>query len=251
MNKSGKREYLYQKTVASKTISVWDENNQRILAFDNDNSQTSINLSKPHDLLLSYLVPMMASIQLSSKSENKILIIGLGGGAMIHYLNKFYPQSCITVIESVPEVIAIANKYFNLSSKQADLELVLADAFIFMKENKTKYDVILSDLPLMDYPHYQALFELCYRSLSDDGVCAFNAPCFSQEAAKSLILSWNQQFHYQALSIPVKNSSNLVLIAYIERDVNDVIQSLIDQKKLGKLIAKDPLLGHIRSDFSY
>lgn len=73
------------------------------------------------------------------------LILGLGGGTLITLLNKYYPGIKITVIEFDPMIIDIAAKYFGIVASP-DLAIIHADAFSWIKNNKTKFDTVIFDI---------------------------------------------------------------------------------------------------------
>mgnify|MGYP001613220136 CR=1 FL=1 len=76
-------------------------------------------------------------------SCRSILVLGVGGGTVIHLLHKRYPKALITAVDIDPKMIEIGKKYFGLS-RVPNLELVIADAKDY---NKTaEYDLIVVDL---------------------------------------------------------------------------------------------------------
>ena len=79
------------------------------------------------------------------KFEN-ILVLGVAGGSVIKTLTdeiKF--KGKITGVEIDANVIAIANKYFDLD-KVPNLEIVIDDAFEYVLRTKLKYDLIIIDI---------------------------------------------------------------------------------------------------------
>ncbi len=80
------------------------------------------------------------------RNFNNILVLGMGAGSVIETLRKkFKNEGKITAIEIDPVVVDIAKKYFKVDAF-SQLEIVVADAFAFVKENKSNYDFILVDL---------------------------------------------------------------------------------------------------------
>ncbi|MBL4798434.1 MAG: methyltransferase domain-containing protein [Oleispira sp.] len=79
----------------------------------------------------------------------RVLVLGVGGGAVMQMLNEFFHCEKITGIEMNATHIEIAKKYFNLNGK--NIELVEADALTWVKNNSTrnnneKFDIIIDDL---------------------------------------------------------------------------------------------------------
>lgn len=77
-------------------------------------------------------------------SCRSILVLGVGGGTVIHLLHKRYPQAHITAVDIDSTMIEIGKRYFALGGIP-NLTLVCADAKDFV-EKKTKFDLIVVDL---------------------------------------------------------------------------------------------------------
>jgi len=72
-----------------------------------------------------------------------ILILGVGGGTVIHLLHKRYPDAYITAVDIDPTMIDIGVKYFGLGGVP-NLTLVTADAKNF--KITRAYDLVVVDL---------------------------------------------------------------------------------------------------------
>jgi len=83
---------------------------------------------------------------LAKKMDNpiRVLVLGVGGGAVIHMLNEFLPCEKIIGIELNPTHIEIAQNFFSLYSE--NIELIEADAIRWVENSKEKFDIIIDDL---------------------------------------------------------------------------------------------------------
>ena len=112
------------------------------------------------------------------KPPKSVLILGLGGGAIIHSIRYFFPQAKITCVELDPIHIQIAKKWFNIPKENVDV--IQGDAYEFLAKNRKRYCWILDDVfqhasgdPNRDHPisgawsHYD-------KSLSANGVLSIN-----------------------------------------------------------------------------
>lgn len=112
------------------------------------------------------------------KLEN-ILVLGVAGGSVIKTLkNDFYSDAKITGVEIDPDVIELANRYFKLNSI-SNLNLVIADAFQFIKTTQETYDLIIIDI-FNDSSMPNELFEDDFwngiqQLLNNKGFCLFNS----------------------------------------------------------------------------
>ncbi|MBM3996023.1 MAG: methyltransferase domain-containing protein, partial [Planctomycetes bacterium] len=105
--------------------------------------ESQVNLKSPHDLLISYTKYMFLSYAFRPKQE-KVLIVGLGGGSMVHFL-KAYDSNCkVDVVEIDPEVVKIADRYFGVKTA-GNVRIITQDAFDLLSNTDQKYDVIYMD----------------------------------------------------------------------------------------------------------
>jgi len=119
----------------------------RSIMFVRDNGQevfqSRIDLAQPHALQLEYSRFLAANFLLRPQPKT-VLIVGLGGGAMIHFLRHIDPGLRIDVVEIDPVVVRLAEQYFNVRPGTG-LTIITADGLKFLAETPNKYDVIYLD----------------------------------------------------------------------------------------------------------
>ena len=119
----------------------------RTLIFVRDNGEeafeSQVNLKSPHVLRFSYLQHMFANYLLQPK-QSKVLIVGLGGGSMVHFLRKYDPEVNVEAVEIDPVVVQLAERYFGMKP-QKNVKLIVADAFDHFAKSQSKYDTIYMD----------------------------------------------------------------------------------------------------------
>jgi len=107
-----------------------------------------------------------------------ILLLGVAGGSVVKTLvDEIEYKDKITGVEIDPDMIQVANEYFNLNQIK-QLELVIDDAFEFVLKTKDKYDLIIIDI-FEDTHMPNFLFEKFFVDrictlLNDDGYVLFN-----------------------------------------------------------------------------
>lgn len=75
-----------------------------------------------------------------------VLVLGVAGGSVIKTLvDEISYKGKITGVEIDPDMIKIANEYFNLNQIK-QLEVVIDDAFEFVLKTKDKYNLIIIDV---------------------------------------------------------------------------------------------------------
>jgi spermidine synthase len=168
-------------------IRIRRDGNLRSLMFVRDNGQevieTLIDIKQPHRLKLEYTQYMFLSYALKARHQ-RVLIVGLGGGAMVHFLTRYDPQVKVDVVEIDPAVVQVAEEFFGIRS-QGNVNIITADAFKYLAESQIPYDVIYMDaflkpsgdtdstgvpLKLKQVQFYRSLS----RTLAPDGLVVFN-----------------------------------------------------------------------------
>ncbi len=128
-------------------IRIYRTGNVRTLVFVRDSGvevqETQVDLANPHELHFTYLQHLFLSYVFRPQQE-RVLIVGVGGGSMIHFLKRYDPEVRSDAVEIDPVVVDIAEKYFNVRS-EGNVNVVTADAFDFLADTKSEYDVIYMD----------------------------------------------------------------------------------------------------------
>jgi spermidine synthase len=131
----------FSRIIVSKRGSV------RSLIFVHDDGlealESQVDLSRPHYLVLPYTRYMFASYLFRPKPQ-RALIVGLGGGSMIHFLKHHDPNLQVDVVEIDPDIVKIADVYFGVRS-DGKVKIILQDAFKYLKSTEQLYDAIYMD----------------------------------------------------------------------------------------------------------
>jgi spermidine synthase len=137
----------HEETSAFSRIRVRRAGDVRALTFLRDNGQEAvqsrINLKAPENLAAPYARAMFASY-LYQPNPRRVLIVGLGGGAMVRFLMHHEPQVQIDAVEIDPAVVRIAGEYFGVRSG-GNVRVHTADAVAFIEGTADRYDLILMD----------------------------------------------------------------------------------------------------------
>jgi spermidine synthase len=128
-------------------IKVTRRGDVRTLWFVRDSGEevieSVVDLHKPHDLMVEYTRFMFLSYLFAPWPE-RVLIVGLGGGSMVHFLAHYDPAVKVDAVEIDPAVISIADQYFNVRTG-GNVTVLHRDAFDYLSATEKKYDVIFMD----------------------------------------------------------------------------------------------------------
>jgi len=167
---------------------VVDQGSQRALLFVDEKGQadvvqTLIDLKQPERLQHPYARTMMAGLVYPPETKS-VLLVGLGGGAVVHFLNRYFPDLRLDVVELDPAVVKVARDYFG-TAENARTRIYVGDGRDFLQRSSGRYDLILLDAHLhpgaetdkTGHPlslQTQAFYRGLHERLEPGGVALFN-----------------------------------------------------------------------------
>jgi spermidine synthase len=169
---------LHESRSAYNTLIVTEElPNVRALRFEAGGAyQSLVRLDDPRDLMLPYTRAAMTSLALV-EAPGRILLVGLGGGAMPRFLRATFPVATIDVVEIDPRVIEVARDFFDFRVDER-LRTHAADGREFVERAGDGYDLIFLDAyGAFDVPPHLTTLEFLQsvrRRLNRNGVVAAN-----------------------------------------------------------------------------
>lgn len=200
-----------QKSTISSTIEVTWVNGELVL----DSNNTNYSYGSLQRILKKGLQKIGFE---KIKSMNHILVLGVAGGSVIKtLLNDVKYNGKITGVEIDPEIISIANTYFQLH-EIPNLTIIIDDAFEFVLKTKVKYDLIIIDI-FQDTVMPNFLFEDFFTDrlgviLESKGSVLFNT-MITQPAHNERNLNYISKFNtkkYKVQSIPRVEEHNELII---------------------------------------
>ena len=126
-----------------------------------------------------------------ARPEN-VLILGFGAGSVASILLHEYKLNCtITGVEIDPEMITLGRRFFAMDAL-AGLTIIEENAFLYMKTNRDKFDLVIVDLYLdMDVPVQAETQEFALRlkdALTADGQLVFNKFVYDDATGEGAVL---------------------------------------------------------------
>ena len=125
-------------------------------------------------------VLMLPAFFYPENTLQRVLVLGVGGGAVIHLLQRYIKPTEIIGIELNPVHIMVAKRYFGINTKQA--HLIQADAVKWLQDySGPPFDMIIDDLfgekdgePVRAIKANRAWLETLNSHLSPEGVLVMN-----------------------------------------------------------------------------
>ena len=160
-------------------IYIFKRDGLIIMTFGKNNHYWFESAYDPTDeLKLPYMYSRYMGLSMAYASKvQSIAEIGFGGGRTSWYIHKNMPDVSMTSVELDPDVIKMAKKYFGIH-EEGKFSIVNKDGRLFLKNNDTKYDVLLIDAYRGPFVPFHLLtrefYELAKSRLNDGGVLAQN-----------------------------------------------------------------------------
>ncbi|KAA6187818.1 hypothetical protein F2Q65_00820 [Thiohalocapsa marina] len=160
-------------------VTVYERDGRRYLSFGNAVEQSCQRIALPQQPVHVYIQAMLLGLVLSPDAPDAMLL-GLGGGSLVHALRHLRPRMRIDAVDQRQAVIDAATRHFGLVPDRR-LQLHRASAEAFVGQGERTHRLIMLDLYLADGVH-PAQTELeflaaCRQRLDDRGLLIANHWC--------------------------------------------------------------------------
>ena len=205
-------------------VEVYQNMFFRWLTFNSDALQTLIHrhhLAVPGLLYINHLT---FAVRVEPAD---CCLLGLGGAGVAHALAPFLGGSTLTAVEINPEIIDIAERYF-MTNRLKNMTVIHQDAYLFVQQTQVQYQHVIVDLFNADsFPdHCKTIdfFAYCRSMLLPGGIFAINLTNIKEQ--RVLFDHIREQFKRCTVSIPIKRTSNMVVLAYNGESVSPLLALL-------------------------
>jgi len=174
----GDERTLYNKKSEFNQIIVRESDDGiRSLLFDENGAvQTAIDMRDPTRLVHNYARTIMSALAVIPQPK-RILIVGLGGGAMPMFLRRNCPEANIDLAELDPAVFDVAVRFFDFR-EDPKMKVYLGDGRKFIQTTSNRYDIIFLDAYGDDSIPYmlatKEFMEEVKQKLSEGGIVVSN-----------------------------------------------------------------------------
>jgi len=183
--------------------------------------ESKVDLSEPQRLMSPYARFMFASY-IFNPEQTRVVIIGLGGGAMVKFLEHHDPELLVEAVDIDPVIVQLADELFDVRT-EGNTTIVAADGLAYIRGSGEKYDVIYMDAFLKPSEDTDstgvpqrlktlAFYEMLQSRLTSDGVVVFNLNQHS-DTEEDLAVIESAFPHVAVFSVP--HSRNLVVVGHL------------------------------------
>ncbi len=210
--KGKERKIVFDRNTVYYRLIVFDKKSYRYLVFGTKVYQTIMDKNKPYKVLFEYARLMLSTLYLQ-KNLKRTLLLGLGGGSMVKYIKRHFPDTYLDIAEIDPMVIKVAKKYFN-TPVAGKIKAYAYDGRIFIKRVKHKYDVIMLDAFNSEYIPFhlmtQEYFKEIKKKLAPGGIVLQNI-WTNNDLMKRIMSTFKSEFKYVYFAKGVSTSNAVVL----------------------------------------
>jgi spermidine synthase len=198
-------------------VEIVDDSDYRSLYFAGSVLQSRISLNIPHELRLYYTRYMMSALLVQPEPAH-VLLIGIGAGALVHFLHHHFPCCSLDVVDHSHQIIKLALGYFLMPNKDP-ITIHCCDGYEFLatkKPNKV-YDLILVDAfdekGMSRTIYTEEFFRLCLESLAQGGILSCNL-WSGNPGELAEVKDGIRKNSASQLYLPVHNRGNIVALAF-------------------------------------
>ncbi len=208
----------------SSGIQIYQNRRYRWLTFGTQALQSLIDRRHPERPGLDYI---HAFTCLARTIHGSICLLGLGGAGVAHALMPHLGSCSFDGVESNLDVIEVGVNFF-FTKTIKPLNIIHQDAFLHVKHTSSRYQHLLIDLFTADaFPNHcnnDLFFQHCHHILLPGGFLAVNLA--NPQEHWRIFNSIRTQFNQCTLSIPIKRTSNLIILAYKGDSINTLLNLL-------------------------
>jgi spermidine synthase len=202
-------------------IFVAENDGTRSLYFGDGILQSSIRLDNPGSIIDNYNQSIMSCL-LFLEEPRSVLLIGLGGCSLVHFLLRTFPGCAVDVVEIRKQVIDLAYEYFLLPKWNPNLRIFHAAGQDFVRqqaEENGNYDLIIVDAFDDDGPaaalSVTPFIDTCRSRLKEGGICVMNLWHRPKDNFPRLHASFQEVFGGNTLKlIPDEKCWNVIVFGF-------------------------------------
>ena len=206
---------LYRDHWNGRLLEIIENGDNRSLYFGGSVLQSTMSMSKPHRLALSYTRYMMATL-LFMNPPCRVLLIGVGAGSLIRFIHHHFPRCAVDGVDASSRILKLAKDYFNLPNSAA-IRLHCSDGQDFLAGRKGQaYDVILVDAydqeGMARSVYCADFFGRCRNHLQENGIVSLNL--WSGDGKRmGQVRSELERYFSSCIILPVPDRGNVICLA--------------------------------------
>ncbi len=215
-------------------ISVYQQEQQRWLTFDDDITQSLIELNHPGQLPSPVNQAMLASL-MATNTPKQVLLAGTGGGSIARFFHHHQPTTHGHAVEISAVVANIAHRFFEFPAPSSNWQLIVNDIRSHLLQSTQRYDLIIVDISEnLATPQWVIQPEFliaCQRAMSNEGVLVINFLGSDALQFATSLIALRQAFPNRTACLTIPNHRNTLMYgASNDCSWSDIPTGQINQK---------------------
>lgn len=207
---------LFSQQISDGHVQVWQQDNRRWMDFKGDLVQTEIILDHPETLPLPLNRAMLAGC-IFTKTPQKILLAGTGGGATARYFAHRFPDVVGQAVELSDVVVTIAREYFDFPDNK-HWHLLNDDIQSYVQSSQQFYDVMVIDIAedklTPEWIIDRQFLRQCRARLTEKGYVSINLLVDDANGFMHYLAAIRDVFDRQTICLSLPNYRNIVILAF-------------------------------------
>lgn len=220
-------------------LSIKTNANKLELRSSSNALHSVIDLDHPEKLSLKNLEYLMVILLFLAKPK-RILLLGTGAGALVHFLHYHYPDCHLTSVDIDAELLDLMQTKMQLPKADGRLTYVIDDAANYLQHCDQQFDLILVDIFIGDQSPDWLLgadnMRRIYTLLSATGAVAYNLLIDSESEFNRYYRDLGDVFSQQTLYIPVEGYDNTIVYGLRHspghQDMSLYMQQALDMEQI-------------------
>lgn len=219
-------------------IEIIENGDNRSLYFGGNVLQSTMSISNPHRLALSYTRYMMATLMFMNP-PHRVLVVGVGAGSLIRFIHHHFQSCIVDGVDYSSHILKLARGYFNLPDSGV-IKLHCSDGHDFLAGRKDRaYDLILVDAfdqeGMAPSVYCADFFGHCRNHLQDNGIVSLNL--WSGDGNRMSKIRSELERHFNScFSLPVPDRGNVICLAGKEPNLKSTMER--DYTELARMSAE-------------
>jgi len=226
---------LFKVTAHHRGLSIKTNANTLELRSNSNTLQSVINVDHPEKLALKNLQYLVAAL-LFMPQPKRILLLGTGGGSLVHFLRHHYPHSHLTCVDIDGELLDLMHDKMHLPKADDHITYIIDDAANYLQNCNQTFDLILVDIFIGDQSPNWLLsidnMQRLYSRLNASGAVAYNLLIDDEYVFNQYYRDLRNTFSQQTLCIPVAGYDNTIAYGFRyqaeEQDMSSYMQQALN-----------------------
>lgn len=207
---------IHRARSAGSSVEVSERDGLRSLHLGTTTVQSTMRVTDPVELVLSYTRAMMGFLLFHPKPRH-VFMVGLGGGSLAKFAYHRLPSVRVTVVESSAQVISAARSLFEVPADDARLRVIHGDGGQWVTRPEAVCDVLMVDAfdgeSQVEALASEGFYGECAAALDRDGVLVLNL-WSSDERFDGFLQRVERVFDGRVVCLPAERRGNVAVFAF-------------------------------------